>query len=118
KNFPRDLSITLKAGLTISESIPLIAKTSNNFLFKKDLLTVKQHIEIGYKIHNAMDKNPSFPKLLVEMIKIGEESGTLAYMLEKISVLYENELDQLTNYLSDLLEPLIMVILGVLIGGL
>ncbi len=117
-NFTRYLSITLKAGLTISESIPLIAKASGNFSFEKDLMTVKQHIEIGHKIHHAMRKNPNFPLLMVEMIKIGEESGTLDYMLEKISILYENELDQLTSYLSDLLEPLIMVVLGILIGGL
>lgn len=117
-NFTRYLSITLKAGLTISESIPLIVKTSGNFSFANDLMKVKQHIEVGHKIHNSMRKNSNFPLLMVEMIRIGEESGTLDYMLEKISILYENELDQLTSYLSDLLEPLIMVILGVLIGGL
>lgn len=117
-NFTRYLSITLKAGLAISESIPLIAKASGNISFENDLMMVKQDIETGHKIHYAMRKNPHFPLLMVEMIRIGEESGTLDYMLEKISILYENELNQLTNYLSDLLEPLIMVILGVLIGGL
>ncbi len=117
-HFSRYLSITLKAGLTISESLPLIAKASGNVSFENDLMSVKQYIEVGYKIYNAMRKNPNFPSLMVEMIKIGEESGTLDDMLEKISILYENELDQLTSYLSDLLEPLIMLILGVLIGGL
>jgi len=117
-NFTRYLSITLKAGLAISESIPLIAKASGNISFENDLMMVKQYIELGHKINNAMRKNPGFPVLMIEMIKIGEESGTLDDMLEKISILYENELDQLTSYLSDLLEPLIMVILGVLIGGL
>lgn len=117
-NFTRYLSITLKAGLPISEAMQLIAKASGNISFEKELLLLKQNIEKGNKIHNAMRNSSHFPNLLVEMVKIGEESGTLDHMLEKISILYENELDQLTTYLSDLLEPLIMVILGVLIGGL
>lgn len=116
--FTQYLSMTLKAGLPLNECIPLIAKASGNNSFENALALVKQNIEKGNKIHSAMKNNSHFPHLLVEMIKIGEESGKLDDMLEKISLLYENELNQLTAYLSDLLEPLIMVILGVLIGGL
>jgi type IV pilus assembly protein PilC len=117
-NFSRYLSVTLKAGLPISECISLIARASNNISFENALMTTKKCIETGHKIHHAMRNNTHFPVLMVEMIKIGEETGKLDYMLENISMFYENELDQLTTYLSDLLEPLIMVILGVLIGGL
>lgn len=110
--------MTIKSGLPINEAIPLIAKACGHHSFEKELLTLKRNIEKGNKMHSSMQNSPYFPHLLIEMIKIGEESGTLDYMLEKTSRFYENELNQLTANLRDLFEPLIMVILGVLIGGL
>lgn len=81
-------------------------------------MILQRDILAGVQLHTAMQSNPLFPTLTIQMIKVGEESGMLEHMLEKIAELYEADIDYIVANLSQLLEPLIMVILGVLIGGL
>lgn len=117
-HFTRYLSITLRAGLPLNEAILLISKTGIHHEFELKLQHLKTSIEKGEKICNALHSTNYFPDLLIGMIKIGEETGMLDQILEKTSILYENEINRLMALISDLLEPLIMVILGVLIGTL
>ena len=117
-NFARNLSILFSAGVPIMDAIKIIAPASGHSVYQQALLDLQNEISKGQQLHHAMQKNALFSILLIQMIKIGEETGALEQMLEKIAELYEAETDHLISKLSHLLEPLIMVILGVLIGGL
>lgn len=117
-NFVRSLATSLSAGAPITDILKIIAKTSRNNTYTQALRGLQIEISNGQQLHKAMQKNILFPNLLIQMVKIGEESGMLEHMLEKIADLYEADIDYSANNLSHLLEPLIMVILGVLIGGL
>lgn len=116
--FMRNLAITFSAGVPITDALILIAEASGNYAYTEAIISLKTHIALGQQLHVTMQKNPLFPILSVQMIKIGEESGQLQEMLNKVAELYENDIHLLIANLSHLLEPLIMVILGVLIGGL
>lgn len=116
--FSRSLATTFSAGLPITEALKIVAKACGNYDYTKRILGVEAHVAAGQQLHVAMLHSPLFPILAVQMIKIGEEAGSLEHMLEKIADLYESDIDYLVRNLSHLLEPLIMLILGVLIGGL
>ncbi|MDA8561995.1 type II secretion system F family protein [Gammaproteobacteria bacterium] len=116
--FTKYMSLVLKAGVSITESIPLIANTTHNTIFQKKLYNIKKEIEKGNNIYHTINGDIFFPNLFIEMIRIGEESGKLEAILDKLVLIYETELDQKIGYLIDLIEPLIMLTLGVLIGGI
>lgn len=117
-HFARDLSILFSAGIPIVESVKMIAPTSKNIVYQKAILFLYSEINKGEPLHLAMQNHILFPTLLVQMIKIGEESGALEHLLEKTSDLYDAEIDQIIGKLNQSLEPLIMTFLGALIGGL
>jgi type IV pilus assembly protein PilC len=116
--FSRTLAITFKAGLPLSEALQIIADTVNNQLYQQAILSIREQVASGQTITAAMANNPLFPNRARQMISIGEESGALDAMLIKIAEYYENEITYLVDNLNNLLEPTIMVILGILIGGL
>lgn len=116
--FTLNLTTLLMAGIPISDSLQMTAHAASHLLYTDYILALRADIAKGRRLHHALQKNPLFPILVVQMVKIGEESGNLPHMLEKIAAIYESELDSLIENLTQLLEPLIMVILGVLIGGL
>lgn len=116
--FARSLSIILMAGIPLAEALKFIALISTDKKFTQVISTLHSHILSGKQLHFAMQTQATFPLLMIQLVKVGEESGTLEKMLEKLAVLYEADVDLLITQLTQLLEPLIMVILGVLIGGL
>jgi len=116
--FARTLAITFKAGLPLKEALQVMAQIVNNNIYRKAILTLQQEVIAGQTIATAMGKNPLFHKRIVQMIHIGEESGSLDIMLMKIAEYYEAEVNHVIDNLSNLLEPMIMAILGVIIGGL
>jgi type IV pilus assembly protein PilC len=116
--FARTLSITFKAGLPLKEALKTIAQAVNNNIYQQAILAIQQEIVAGHTIAIAMEKNPLFHKRIVQMIHIGEESGSLDVMLTKIAEYYEAEVNHVIDNLSNLLEPMIMAVLGVIIGGL
>ncbi len=116
--FSRSLATTFAAGVPISESLPTIASTTGSRIYSAAILKLRAQITKGQQLHQAMRKCMHFPPLLVQMVKIGEESSMLDKMLEKIADIYENDIDQWISHVGSLTEPLIIVILGVLIGGL
>ncbi len=116
--FCRSLATTYTAGIPISESLNMIAYANGSSYYAQIILKLRSQITKGQQLHQAMQRQLFFPHLLTTMIKIGEESGTLDKMLEKIANIYESEIDHELSICSQMLEPLIIAILGVLIGGL
>ena len=114
----RALASTLSAGVTITHALHLLSDISANHTIQKALRQLHQDISAGQRIHQALQATPLFPPLLLKMIKIGEESGNLEAMLEKVAEFYEADITSWINSFGQLLEPLIIMILGVLIGGL
>ncbi|MCD6038803.1 MAG: type secretion system family protein [Gammaproteobacteria bacterium] len=112
------LATTFAAGLSISDSLKSIAHANSSAVYAQAILKLQTHIKKGQQLHQAMQKQVFFPNLLVQMVKIGEESGMLEKMLEKITNIYEADIDSWLLHCNRLLEPLIILILGVLIGGL
>ncbi len=116
--FTRNLAITLSAGIPILESLKLTMNIHQNKTFCDNVALLRYKISTGIQLYQAMETLPYFPALVIQMIKVGEESGKLEYMLNKIADLLEADLEQFINHSHQLLEPLIMIVLGVLIGGM
>jgi type IV pilus assembly protein PilC len=116
--FSRTLATMLTAGLSITNALSLLVGISANNTFRTALQQLHTDINSGQRIHHALQAARVFPTMLVQMVKIGEESGSLEHMLEKIAEFYEADINNSINSISHLLEPLIIMILGVLIGGI
>lgn len=116
--FARTLSVTFAAGLPLVEALQVVSSATGNRLFSLATLQVRDNVSTGQPMQAAMRKSDLFPDMVVQMIGIGEESGSLEQMLTKVATIYEQEVDDAVDGLSALLEPIIMVILGVIVGGL
>ncbi|RDI41787.1 Type II secretion system protein F [Aquicella lusitana] len=115
--FANHLSISLMAGIPLIDALKLTANACSDPVFLTVINTLRNKVSAGHALHQAMQTYP-FPQLMIQMVKIGEESGQLEPMLDKIAEFLDTEIEQLMGYFNQLLEPLIMVVLGVLIGGL
>jgi len=116
--FSRTLSITFAAGLPLVEALKSVAGATGNILYSEATDQIREEVSNGQQMQVAMENTKLFPNMVVQMIAIGEESGALEKMLSKVADFYEEEVDNAVDALSSLLEPLIMSILGVLVGGL
>lgn len=116
--FTRNLAITLSAGIPISNALALAVQPGSDPVFNNTIKRLSRHVRSGVQLHRAMRSFPCFTPLLIQMTKTGEEAGQLDTMLFKTADMMDCEIERLLNRFSQLLEPLIMMILGVLIGGL
>jgi type IV pilus assembly protein PilC len=116
--FARSLAIALSSGMPIIEALKIIATITLNLFYERAILFLQTEIEKGQQLNKSMQKNTAFPIMMIQMIKMGEESGMLEEMLDKLANIYESDVDHLITNLMQALEPLIMIILGVLIGVL
>lgn len=116
--FSRTLSITFAAGLPLVDALKSVAGATGNILYEKATDKIREDISTGQSLRIAMETTHLFPSMVTQMVTIGEESGTLERMLSKVADFYEEEVDNAVDALSSLLEPMIMSILGVLVGGL
>lgn len=116
--FSRTLSITFAAGLPLVDALKSVSGATGNIVYSKATDKIREEVSNGQQMQTAMETTHLFPNMVVQMIAIGEESGALEQMLAKIADFYEEEVDSAVDSLSSLLEPLIMSILGVLVGGL
>ncbi|USD29317.1 type II secretion system F family protein [Pseudoalteromonas sp. SCSIO 43201] len=116
--YARTLSTTFAAGVPLGDALDSAAGASGNIIYKNAIREIKAEVNAGNQMHWAMHNTKVFPDMVVQMVSIGEESGSLDSMLAKVANIYEQEVDDAVDGLSSLLEPLIMVVLGVLIGGL
>ncbi|MEH6708147.1 MAG: type II secretion system F family protein [Alloalcanivorax venustensis] len=116
--FSRTLSTTFAAGVPLIEALDACAGATGNVVYRKAVLQVKEDVATGQQLQFAMRSTGVFPAMALQMTAIGEESGALDAMLGKVATYYEDEVDNLVDGLTSMLEPLIMAVLGVLIGGL
>ena len=116
--FTRTLATTFAAGVPLIGSLDSAAGASGNAVFRDAILFIKKEVASGIPMHVAMRATNVFPDMVTQMISIGEESGSVDEMLSKIATIYEAEVDDMVDGLTSLLEPMIMAVLGVVIGGL
>ena len=104
--------------MPLIDALKSVAGATGNILYTKASLAVRDEVVTGSQMQTAMAKTNLFPNMVIQMVGIGEESGNIESMLGKVADFYEEEVDNAVDALSSLLEPFIMVILGVLVGGL
>jgi type IV pilus assembly protein PilC len=114
----RTLSTMFAAGVPLVEALDSVGGASGNYVYKLATKRIQQEVSTGTSLTAAMQNANVFPNMVVQMTSIGEESGSLDAMLGKVADFFEAEVDDAVKGLSSLLEPMIMVILGVLIGGM
>ena len=116
--YARTLSTTFAAGVPLVDALDSAAGASGNAVYRYAILDIKVEVSSGNQMNWAMRNSKIFPDMVIQMVAIGEESGSLDGMLAKVAAIYEQEVDDAVDGLSSLLEPLIMAVLGVLVGGL
>lgn len=116
--YARTLSTTFAAGVPLIEALESAAGASGNEVYKNAILYIREEVSSGMQMYIAMKQTGQFPEMVVSMVSIGEETGSLDSMLSKVANIYEQEVDDAVDGLTALLEPLIMAVLGVVIGGL
>jgi type IV pilus assembly protein PilC len=116
--FSRTLATTFAAGVPLMSALDSAAGASGNAIFRDAILYIKKEVSGGIQMNSAMRDTGVFPEMVTQMIAIGEEAGAVDEMLSKIATIYEAEVDDMVDGLTSLLEPMIMAVLGVVIGGL
>lgn len=116
--YARTLSTTFSAGVPLVEALDSVAGATGNVVFVNAVNKIKQDVSSGTQLNFSMRTTGVFPSMAIQMTAIGEESGALDAMLDKVATFYEEEVDNMVDGLTSLMEPLIMAVLGVLVGGL
>jgi type IV pilus assembly protein PilC len=116
--FARTLSTMFAAGVPLVEAMESVAKAAGNIIFTDAIMTMRDQVATGTQLQLTMQQTGLFPNMAVQMVAIGEESGSLDHMCAKVAEFYEEEVDVMVDNLTALMEPMIMVVLGVLVGGL
>jgi type IV pilus assembly protein PilC len=116
--YARTLATTFAAGVPLVEALESVAGASGNAVYRKAILDVRDSVTTGLTMVISLKATGIFPTMLLQLTSIGEESGSLDEMMEKAADHYEEAVDNAVDNLTALLEPMIMAVLGVLVGGL
>ena len=116
--YARTLSTMFAAGVPLVEALDSVAGATGNIVYENAVMKMRDEVSTGQRLQRAMENTGLFPNMVNQMIAVGEESGSLDEMSGKVATFYEAEVDNAVDAMSSLLEPLIMVVLGVLVGGL
>ncbi len=116
--FSRTLSTMSAAGVPLVDALESVAGACGNIIFSEAVLRMRDEVATGQRLQFAMQQTSLFPHMVQQMVAIGEESGSMDAMLAKVADFFEEEVDNLVDNLSSLMEPIIMVVLGILVGGL
>ncbi|MGI9236908.1 MAG: type II secretion system F family protein [Woeseiaceae bacterium] len=116
--YARTLSTMFAAGVPLVEALESVAGATGNIVYEVGVLEMRDEVATGQRLQQAMENTDLFPNMVIQMIAVGEESGSLDQMSAKVADFYEEDVDNAVDNLSSLLEPMIMAILGVLVGGL
>ncbi|MGN7724247.1 type II secretion system F family protein [Luteimonas sp. 22616] len=116
--FARTLAITFKAGVPLVEALDTVAGATGNTVYEQAVKRIRDDVSVGYQINMAMKQTQLFPHMVTQMTAIGEEAGALDTMLFKVAEFYEQEVNNAVDALASLIEPLIMVFIGVIVGGM
>jgi type IV pilus assembly protein PilC len=116
--YSRTLSTMFAAGVPLVEALTSVAGATGNIVYEDATLRIRDEVSTGQRLQRSMETTGLFPNMVIQMIAVGEESGSLDSMAAKVADFYEADVDAAVDGMSSLLEPLIMAILGVLVGGL
>jgi type IV pilus assembly protein PilC len=116
--YARTLATMFAAGVPLVEALESVAGATGNVVYEDAVLRMRDEVATGQRLQRAMEATGLFPNMVIQMIAVGEESGSLDSMSAKVATFYEAEVDNAVDSMSSLLEPLIMAVLGVLVGGL
>lgn len=116
--FARTLSTMFAAGVPLVEALESVAGATGNIVYEDAVMKMREEVATGQRLQQAMQNTGLFPNMVIQMIAVGEESGSLDEMSGKVATFFEQDVDNAVDSMSSLLEPLIMAILGVLVGGL
>ncbi|MEO1232653.1 MAG: type II secretion system F family protein, partial [Myxococcota bacterium] len=116
--FTRTLGTMISSGVPILDALQITAKSAGNKVVENSILYTRERISEGRTMADPLAETGVFPPMVVQMIAVGESTGAMDAMLQKIADFYEEEVDAAVAALTSLLEPLLMVVLGVLLGGL
>jgi type IV pilus assembly protein PilC len=116
--FSRNFSTMIGAGVPIMQSLAIVGETSGNWVIEKALRNVQDSVRKGESIAGPLMKEPIFPNMVTQMIAVGEDSGALETMLNKVADFYDEEVQSTTEQLTALIEPLMIAFIGVVVGGM
>jgi type IV pilus assembly protein PilC len=116
--FTRTLGTLITSGVPILEGLAITARTSGNAVLENNLMKVRKAVEEGRTIVDPLKESGVFPNMVVQMIGVGEATGAMDSMLQKIADFYEDEVDAATKDMLTLLEPILIMFLGVMVGGI
>jgi type IV pilus assembly protein PilC len=116
--FARTLALTFKAGVPLVEALDITSGATGSIVYNEAIKRIRDDVSVGYQLNMAMTQVAIFPHMVVQMTSIGEEAGALDTMLFKVADYYEQEVNNAVDALASLLEPAIMVIIGVMVGGM
>lgn len=116
--FSRTLATTFSAGVPLVEALETVAGATGNRVYTDAVNKIREDVSVGYTVNMAMRQTNIFPHMVVQMTAIGEEAGALDTMLFKVAEFYEEEVDNAVDALSSLLEPMIMIFIGIVVGGM
>lgn len=116
--YARTLSTTFAAGVPLVDALDSVSGATGNIVFKNAVNRIKADVSTGMQLNFSMRSTGVFPTLAIQMTAIGEESGALDDMLDRVATIYESDVDNMVDSLTSLMEPMIMAVLGVVVGGL
>ena len=116
--FARTTAVTFKAGVPLVEALESVAGATGNTVYEKAVYRIRDDVAVGYPVNLAMKQTNLFPHMVIQMTAIGEEAGALDTMLFKVAEYYEQEVNNAVDALASLIEPMIMVIIGVMVGAM
>lgn len=116
--FCRTLAITFKAGVPLVDALKIVGGATGNQVYNEAALRIREDVAVGHSLKLAMDQQKVFPHMVTQMTAIGEEAGSLDEMLIRVAETYEEEVNNTVDALSSLIEPIIIVFIGVVVGGM
>ena len=116
--YARTLALTFKAGVPLVEALETVAGATGSIIYNDAVMRIREDVSVGYQLNVAMKQVNIFPHMVVSMTAIGEEAGALDTMLLKVAEFYEQEVNNSVDALASLIEPFIMVVIGILVGGM
>lgn len=116
--FSRTTAVTFKAGVPLVEALGIVAGATGNSTYEQAVLRMRDDVSVGYPVNTAMKQVNLFPHMVIQMTSIGEEAGALDAMLFKVAEYYEQEVNNAVDALSSLIEPMVMVFIGTIVGGM
>jgi len=116
--FARTTAVTFKAGVPLVEALGIVAGATGNKVYEEAVLRMRGDVSVGFPVNMAMKQTNLFPHMVIQMTAIGEEAGALDAMLFKVAEYFEQEVNNAVDALSSLLEPIVMVVIGTIVGGM